>query len=81
MLTTNSLCAGWHPSSSLILCIVMIRGKQRGLLVALDHAQPDPIGDVVQSAEGHFEEVEAMERERRQSHANVMNAEAEGETA
>ena len=33
-----SFCGGWHTLSKLILCAVMIRGRHRGLPVAIDRA-------------------------------------------
>ncbi|KAL8393209.1 hypothetical protein RB595_003126 [Gaeumannomyces hyphopodioides] len=33
-----SFCGGWHPSARLVLCLVMLRGRHRGLPVALDGA-------------------------------------------
>jgi len=33
-----SFCGGWHTFSKLILCAVMIRGRHRGLPVAIDRA-------------------------------------------
>lgn len=33
-----SFCGGWHVLSKLILCAVMIRGRHRGLPVAIDRA-------------------------------------------
>ena len=33
-----SFCGGWHSLSKLILCAVMIRGRHRGLPVAIDRA-------------------------------------------
>lgn len=33
-----SFCGAWHTASKLVLCLVMIRGRHRGLPVALDHA-------------------------------------------
>ncbi|KAK8194407.1 hypothetical protein M8818_007598 [Zalaria obscura] len=33
-----SFCGGWHKLSKLILCAVMIRGRHRGLPVAIDKA-------------------------------------------
>ena len=33
-----SFCGGWHAFSKLILCAVMIRGRHRGLPVAIDRA-------------------------------------------
>jgi len=33
-----STCGAFHPLSKLIVCLVMIRGRQRGLPVAIDRA-------------------------------------------
>ncbi|RSM10102.1 hypothetical protein CEP52_003799 [Fusarium oligoseptatum] len=33
-----SFSGAWHTSSKLVLCLVMLRGRHRGLPVALDHA-------------------------------------------
>jgi Trk-type K+ transport system membrane component len=33
-----SFCGDWHSLSKLILCAVMIRGRHRGLPVAIDKA-------------------------------------------
>lgn len=33
-----SFSGGWHTASKLVLCLVMIRGRHRGPLVALDRA-------------------------------------------
>ena len=33
-----SFCGGWHACSKLILCAVMLRGRHRGLPVAIDRA-------------------------------------------
>lgn len=33
-----SFSGGWHPGSKLVLCLVMLRGRHRGLPVALDRA-------------------------------------------
>lgn len=33
-----SACGAFHPLSKVILCLVMIRGRQRGLPVAIDRA-------------------------------------------
>jgi Trk-type K+ transport system membrane component len=33
-----SFCGGWHTASKLVLCAVMLRGRHRGLPVALDRA-------------------------------------------
>jgi hypothetical protein len=33
-----SFCGGWHTASKLVLCLVMLRGRHRGLPVALDRA-------------------------------------------
>jgi Trk-type K+ transport system membrane component len=33
-----SFSGGWHAASKVLLCVVMLRGRHRGLPVALDHA-------------------------------------------
>jgi len=33
-----SFCGAWHTGSKLILCAVMLRGRHRGLPVAIDRA-------------------------------------------
>ena len=33
-----SFCGGWHGGSKLLLCLVMIRGRHRGLSAPMDHA-------------------------------------------
>ena len=33
-----STCGAFHPLSKVVLCLVMIRGRQRGLPVAIDRA-------------------------------------------
>ena len=33
-----SFCGSWHVLSKLVLCAVMLRGRHRGLPVAIDHA-------------------------------------------
>jgi Trk-type K+ transport system membrane component len=40
-----SFCGSWHVVSKLILCAVMIRGRHRGLPVAIDRAVQLPGGD------------------------------------
>lgn len=40
-----SFCGGWHTVSKLILCAVMLRGRHRGLPVALDRAVQLPGAD------------------------------------
>lgn len=45
-----SFCGGWHVLSKLILCAVMIRGRHRGLPVAIDRAVLLP-GDHLAAAE------------------------------
>lgn len=81
VLTAHSLCGNFHWTNKVDICYVMIKGKQRGLPVALDHAQASAVGDTVRSYEGNFEDLEIEERVRRMSHANAINAEAEGEVA
>ena len=45
-----SFCGGWHILSKLILCLVMLRGRHRGLPVAIDRAVLLP-GDHLARAE------------------------------
>jgi Trk-type K+ transport system membrane component len=45
-----SFCGGWHVLSKLILCAVMLRGRHRGLPVAIDRAVLLP-GDHLAAAE------------------------------
>ncbi len=33
-----SFSGGWHSASKLVLCLVMVRGRHRGLPVAIDRA-------------------------------------------
>lgn len=54
-----SFSGGWHKASKLILCAVMLRGRHRGLPVALDRAVRLPGG------EGREEEEEREFRVRR----------------
>ena len=35
---TSSFCSAWHPISKLILAAVTLRGRHRGLPVAIDKA-------------------------------------------
>ncbi|KAI9844241.1 MAG: hypothetical protein M1838_002277 [Thelocarpon superellum] len=45
-----SFCGGWHALSKLILCAVMLRGRHRGLPVAIDRAVLLP-GEYLAAAE------------------------------
>jgi len=55
-----SFCGAWHTLSKLVLCAVMIRGRHRGLPVAIDKAVLLP-GEKL----GHAEEEDAMIRMER----------------
>lgn len=55
-----SFCGAWHTLSKLILCAVMLRGRHRGLPVAIDKAVLLP-GEKL----GHAEEEDAMIRQER----------------
>ncbi|MCJ1281061.1 hypothetical protein MMC26_000379 [Xylographa opegraphella] len=63
-----SFCGGWHVISKLILCAVMIRGRHRGLPVAIDRAVLLP-GEHLGAAE---EEDAQIRRERTLSRAPTM---------
>ncbi|KAL2134312.1 hypothetical protein VTI74DRAFT_509 [Chaetomium olivicolor] len=45
-----SFCGSWHTASKLVLCLVMLRGRHRGLPVALDRAVRLP-GEVLHQEE------------------------------
>jgi Trk-type K+ transport system membrane component len=57
-----SFCGSWHALSKLILCAVMLRGRHRGLPVAIDKAVLLP-----REHETEFEDEDARMRERRVS--------------
>lgn len=57
-----SFSGGWHVCSKLILCAVMLRGRHRGLPVALDRAVRLPGGEP-----GAMEEEDQMVRRRSMS--------------
>ncbi|KAK4641940.1 hypothetical protein QC761_505260 [Podospora bellae-mahoneyi] len=46
-----SFCGVWHPVSKLLLCVVMLRGRHRGLPVALDRAVRLPGEELEQEEE------------------------------
>ena len=52
-----SFSGGWHKASKLILCAVMLRGRHRGLPVAIDRAVRLPGG--VEKELGREEEEDA----------------------
>ena len=57
-----SFCGGWHKSSKLILIAVMLRGRHRGLPVALDRAVKLPV--MKNMVEGSIEEEDRIVRRR-----------------
>lgn len=61
-----SFCGSWHTLSKLILCCVMLRGRHRGLPVAIDHAVQLPGTRLWQAededGERRMEKVEANDR-------------------
>ncbi|MCJ1380624.1 hypothetical protein MMC17_003732 [Xylographa soralifera] len=65
-----SFCGGWHVISKLILCAVMIRGRHRGLPVAIDRAVLLP-GESLGAAE---EEDAQIRMERTLSKEPTMTA-------
>jgi potassium uptake Trk family protein len=64
-----SFCGGWHVLSKLILCAVMIRGRHRGLPVAIDRAVMLPGEDL-----GGAEEQDARLRRERVTERNLVRA-------
>lgn len=60
-----SFSGGWHVLSKLILCAVMLRGRHRGLPVALDRAVRLPGGSKAEL--GEDEEQDRVIRRRSMS--------------
>lgn len=48
-----SFCGGWYTGSKLLLCLVMLRGRHRGLPVALDRAVRLPGDDLADEHDDH----------------------------
>ncbi|RYP13837.1 hypothetical protein DL765_006709 [Monosporascus sp. GIB2] len=48
-----SFSGSWYPGSKLLLCLVMLRGRHRGLPVALDRAVRLPGADIYDEEEDH----------------------------
>lgn len=61
-----SFCGAWHTPSKLVLCLVMLRGRHRGLPVALDHAVRLP-GEHLQREEEEDHKIRRSMTERRMS--------------
>jgi Trk-type K+ transport system membrane component len=61
-----SFSGGLYPGSKLVLCAVMLRGRHRGLPVALDRAVQLP-GDEMQRAEEEDHEIRGAMSTRRPS--------------
>lgn len=66
-----SFCGAWHTASKLILCAVMIRGRHRGLPVAIDRAVLLPGEHLAQA-----EEEDAQIRLDRSQYATRGNGDA-----
>ncbi|EME46044.1 hypothetical protein DOTSEDRAFT_70137 [Dothistroma septosporum NZE10] len=62
-----SFCGTWHKGSKLILCVVMLRGRHRGLPVAIDKAVLLPGEKTVETEEADGMRRLEMERLRTQS--------------
>jgi potassium uptake Trk family protein len=62
-----SFCGSWHTASKLVLCLVMLRGRHRGLPVALDRAVRLP-GEAL-----HREEEEDHRRRRSMSERRISS--------
>ncbi|KAK0641847.1 cation transport protein-domain-containing protein [Cercophora newfieldiana] len=63
-----SFCGGWNTVSKLVLCLVMLRGRHRGLPVALDRAIRLPSEELLKDEE---EDYRIRARNRRASRASV----------
>jgi Trk-type K+ transport system membrane component len=48
---TYSFCGAWHTSSKLILCAIMLRGRRRGMPVAIDRAMLLPAESLARAEE------------------------------
>ena len=77
-----SFCGGWHVLSKLILCAVMLRGRHRGLPVAIDRAVLLP-GEHLAAAEEEDARRSRVERpttaiERSASHGQPTTREKDG---
>ncbi|KUI58899.1 High-affinity potassium transport protein [Cytospora mali] len=59
-----SFCGGWYTGSKLIMVLMMLRGRHRGLPVALDHAVKLPGWDNVEKQEEDAEIRRSLGRSR-----------------
>lgn len=59
-----SFCGEWYTASKLLLCLVMLRGRHRGLPVALDHAVRLP-GEHLHREEEQDQEIRRVMSESR----------------
>lgn len=61
-----SFCGSWHKLSKLVLCAVMLRGRHRGLPVAIDHAIQLPGSRMWEAededGEKRLDKIESLER-------------------
>jgi Trk-type K+ transport system membrane component len=62
------ISGGWNPASKLVLCLVMLRGRHRGLPVALDRAIRLPSEELLRDEE---EDHRIRARNRAASRASV----------
>ncbi|ROV91525.1 hypothetical protein VMCG_09462 [Cytospora schulzeri] len=67
-----SFSGGWHTASKIVLCLVMLRGRHRGLPVALDRAVRLP-------GEHLYEDEEEDNRIRRSITSRRMSIESHGQ--
>lgn len=59
-----SFSGAWHTASKLVLCLVMLRGRHRGLPVALDHAVRLPSEHLHQDEEEDYQIRRSLSRGR-----------------
>jgi len=59
-----SFCGSWHKLSKLILCAVMLRGRHRGLPIAIDRAVllPDEKQDLAEEEDAAIRMERAVSR-------------------
>lgn len=64
----HSFSGGWHTASKLILCLVMLRGRHRGLPVAIDRAVLLPREGMMGQNEEEDHDMRTLSRQRTNSH-------------
>ncbi|KIV93669.1 hypothetical protein PV10_04864 [Exophiala mesophila] len=68
--SAHSFSGSWHTTSKLVLCVVMLRGRHRGLPVAIDRAvlMPDESLAWAEEEDGHMRSAHPAAGTRRSGH-------------